>query len=522
MTASWPPRLTGSLYAASMVLLAGAFFAPLGDLGLDTHDGEMFRDHQAISHNFSFFFSDAREQATGRPLAELVKWLAFVAWGPDARSFHFLAIALHTIASLLLAWVLCRLGQCIPVGLATGLLFLVNVAHFEAIHHISGLDYPLAAIWTWLAIWCYGRNCLWGYTGLLAAGVLTHMATVMLLPFCAYWSWSKGEQSTAIVRRLIPPTALTLALLVLATGLTPSDTSTSKAFTTLLSVHWYDTATDIIHTLLYFLGQLAGLAHWLPISPYLNPIWLRGLGLALFALALWLIVKRTYPLHLAAAWLLLALFPFLLIPLDLGGSRYLYLASAGSSLLLSTATYHLCRRWDRPGSYLHMALLAALVGSSYLGLRATEAISLFKTGRYAIFRQDLATGTRLLQQAIDHNSDILPLGPVYFQLAMAHITHHQAHEAIVIEGLERVPDDPQLQALALATDLMADDKNPVDLLNAKQPDRTARFDSTLAEVLHLLGYRASLNRNYDRAIKAHTHGLGSRFLRDRNRSKPSL
>jgi len=45
----------------------------VGHLDLDVHDTEMLQDHQPISSDLSFFFSDDREQATGRPLAELIK-----------------------------------------------------------------------------------------------------------------------------------------------------------------------------------------------------------------------------------------------------------------------------------------------------------------------------------------------------------------------------------------------------------------------------------------------------------------
>ena len=85
----------------------------------------------------AFFFSPEKEQATGRPTVELVKFLAFLVWGNDAAAFHLVVVFFHTLASLLLAWAAHRLGAPVEVGLTSGLLFLVNVAHFQAVYWIS-------------------------------------------------------------------------------------------------------------------------------------------------------------------------------------------------------------------------------------------------------------------------------------------------------------------------------------------------------------------------------------------------
>ncbi|HIG57263.1 MAG TPA: hypothetical protein EYG11_21085 [Candidatus Latescibacteria bacterium] len=240
-----------ALYVACLLVLTVVGFAPLGHLDLDLHDAEMLRDHQAIASDFSFFFSEHREQATGRPLAELIKWLGFAVWGANIAAFHYFVVALHTIASLLLAWLCYRLDISPSVALATGLLFLVNVSHYQAVHHISALGYPLAAIWTWLAIWCYTHSAKtdaahkwrWFYAGVLLAGVLTHIATLMVLPIAAF----------------------TLPFVALTTQLTPTETSTQRAVSTLFSVNFLSNAMEMAYALIYFLGRLIGMAHSLPI-----------------------------------------------------------------------------------------------------------------------------------------------------------------------------------------------------------------------------------------------------------------
>ena len=116
------------------------------------------------------------------------------------------------------------------------------------------------------------------------------------------------------------------------------------------------------------------------------------LGFALLLSSLWLMARRVHPVHLGAAWMLIALLPFLPATLANTGSRYLYLASAGSSLMLAGAIYTVCRLCGPAKHYLYIALLMALTYSSYLGLRSTEAISLYDSARNAIYRHQLEDG----------------------------------------------------------------------------------------------------------------------------------
>ena len=161
-------------------------------------------------------------------------------WGANVAALHYFVVALHAIASLLWAWLCYRLDISPSVALATGLLFLINVSHYQAVHHISALDHPLAAIW------CYTHSAKtnaahkwrWFYAGVLLAGVLTHMATLMVLPFCAYWSWVNGDRPAAIGRRLLPIAAFILPFVALTTQLTPTETSPQRAVSTLFSVNY--------------------------------------------------------------------------------------------------------------------------------------------------------------------------------------------------------------------------------------------------------------------------------------------
>ena len=108
-------------YAGLLCLVAGLCFGNLRTHLLDTHDAETFRDHLRIQQDWTLFFSPDKEQASGRPTAEAVKYLVFLLCGNDPAAFHLLSIAIHTLAALLLARVVFCLGNSAILAGLTGL-----------------------------------------------------------------------------------------------------------------------------------------------------------------------------------------------------------------------------------------------------------------------------------------------------------------------------------------------------------------------------------------------------------------
>ena len=96
-------------------------------------------------------------QASGRPFAEAVKYLAVLGGGNHPGAVHLLVVAAHVLASLLWAWACRRLGLNLELSFLAGLLFLVNVTHFQVVHHISALDYPLALCWMLVSLGCFAH-----------------------------------------------------------------------------------------------------------------------------------------------------------------------------------------------------------------------------------------------------------------------------------------------------------------------------------------------------------------------------
>ena len=145
-------------YSVLLICLAWAFFGELRHLPLDTHDADTFRDN---------------------------------------------------LASGLLARTSYRLG------LVGGLLPMANTAHFQAVHHISALNCPLALLCVIGSVLCHlrylqarRRTWLVAFGVAFLLGVGSHLAGLAVLPFCLYLSWHRGQNLKAALLPLLPGCAV--------------------------------------------------------------------------------------------------------------------------------------------------------------------------------------------------------------------------------------------------------------------------------------------------------------------------
>ena len=469
-------RLVWPGYILVMCLLSALCFGSLKDHLLDVHDHETFQDNIAIGEDFSFFFSPEKQQPTGRPAADLVKYVAYEIGGNDPGFFHLLVAAVHTVAALLLASLCWRLGMGPRLSLAGGLLFLVNVAHFQAVHHISALDYPLALALGLGALHCYVTwmsTRRWGW--LLAfhlASVISIAALavmVFLWPFCLYLSWSRGEGLKTAVRPLLPLLVLMAAALVLIVAITPGETNAGRAIGLYLERGAAGNLRSMGEVLLWFSSRLLTTAHWLLVPLYELQPWELYAGAGVLTGLAVLVYGKGSPGSIWSLWVLLSLLPF--VPLAdaeailnraSGPSRYLYLATAGTSLLLAWGLEEVSRRLLSWGRYLYGVLLASILLSSYHYLKEAEAVSLFASGRNYITRGDVDTGVEQLKRAIDQGRDAIDLEDAYerfFYMGMG----KEGHEAVLDEALAAFPNSLALNTLKLAHDSM----KPNSLLSSR-------------------------------------------------------
>ena len=463
----WPGYILG------MCLLSAIYFTSLKDHGLNIHDRETFHDNEAISEDFSYFFSLEKRHPSGRPFAELVKFLAYLAGGNDPGFFHLLVVAAHGLAAVLLGLVAWRMGTSLATGLVSGLLFLVNVTHFEVIHHISALDYPLAlgcglgAILAYLRYLSTSRLCwLAGFYAGLIVGLMAHMSVVVVLPFCFYWSWGRGYDPKAMLRSLLPLVGLIAIELAFLFFITSRDTSTWKAVEVFSEG---DSAPVTMgRTLLLLLSRLPTTAHWLPMPFYKWHSWELFAGAAtLGGLALLMWWKRS-PASVWSLWVLLFMLPFVLIhdPILFERpwtfSRYLYMATAGASVLLAWGLEAMTRRFRYGRPYLYATVLVGICISSYVYLKRSEAISLYSSGRNYITRGDLDTGIEQLKRAIDQGRDAVDLEDAYERICYMGMGK-EGHETVLDEALAAFPNSLALNTLKLAHDSM----KPNSLLSSR-------------------------------------------------------
>ena len=455
-----------------MCLLSALCFGSLKDHGLDMDDDEAFQDNIRMAEDFSFFLSSEKQQPGGRPLAELVKLAGYLIWGNDPGFFHLQVVAFHTLVAILLAILFFRQGVALRISLVGGVLFLVNVAHFRAVHWIQAIEFPLALSCGLGALLCYQHflehrrsRWLWGFYGGLVLSIAALSAMAFLWPFCLYWSWVRERDIRASLRQLLPLFPVVALELVVIVALTHKEYHTWLAIDQLTAGDPFSLILlGMGRLLLWLLSRLLTTAHWLPFPLYELGPWefyagsgvLAGLGVLV------LVYWRRFPLSLWSVWILLSLLPFLPLTdtLILGRpektSRYLYPATAGTSLLLAWGLEQASRRLRTYGRYVYPGALAAILLSSYYYLRQAEAITLYSSGRSYIALGDIETGVGQLRRAIDQGPGAIDLLDAYKRICYLGMGK-EGTEAILEEALAEFPDDPRLNTYKLALDSMKPD-----------------------------------------------------------------
>ncbi len=378
-----------------------------------------------------------------------------------------MVVFFHTLASLLLAWAAHRLGAPVEVGLTSGLLFLVNVAHFQAVYWISALDYPSALICSLGAILCYVRYdqrgmslLLFGFHALLLLGVLAHPSAASTWFFCLYWSWRRGSSPKAIGRRLLPFAVLLVAAALLVFNMSHRTIATWR----LLDIHTLEMAEvlfGMLRVMLWFLSRLVTTAHWIFLPVYRLQSWELAVSALVLAALVFLLCKRRDLPALWSMWTLLSLLPFLLLTesaifdLPVGPSRYLYPATAGTALLLAWPLCQLRRRLGKLGDPVYVTLLLTLLFGSYFHLKKAEAVAFYTSGRSYLAMGDSALGTAQLRRAIERGPDIIDLEDAYVRLAMADIHNADTIDPTLQQARALFPDNVQFVIARLVRDSLS-------------------------------------------------------------------
>ena len=524
-------RFAWLAYLSAVCVSAGVFFGSLRSHDIYFHDDETFRDNVAISQEFYFFFSPEKEQNSGRPVAELVKWIAFSLVENNPGYCHLVVVGFHTLASVLLAQLFRATGFNLTASFLAGFLFLINVSHFQAVYHISALDYPLALIWGVLAVLCnlkyertYSPGWLAAWYATSVCSVMTHVAMAALGPFFLFMPASRDSGWLRACRaRLILVPVIALVTLVMLSR-TPESTTTGVSIAHANLQGLSEIFSAFFRMLFWFLSRLSTTAHWILLPLYERHTWELILGGVAFV-ALLLLVWRRNSLSPWGVWTILFLVPFAMVSETItifgreGPSHYLYLASPGTSLLLGWLLHHafvwLRDRWRHPGAILFAVILAAIFWSSYASLKQVEAFSFYNSGRY-LRTIDVDKSIDYLQRALVHGKDVLPMDDLYLRLATILLYVGIDPRPLLMEALEEFPKgiwvhcvlavldlentDPQIRAQGQARMARAQTQ-------AAQVNKTHLVNSIVSSTYHNLGTGYAHKGDIHRAIAAYERAL---------------
>ncbi len=526
----WTPGngLAWAVYAAGMAVLAALVFGDLGDRAVANYDDfHYLLQSERISGDFLALLSP--EYHGPRPVTDLVFWLAFELWGKEPKGYYALTICIHSLASIFLAILCQRIGSSRDTAFVAGAFFLTTVAHFRNLFVISGLAYPLALSFTFVAAHWFtiarqpGQSRWYGAlsgAGLLAA--LSHPAAIAVFPFCIFVGFNRRDRISAIVPRVIASGIGAAAAILSMVYFYPHKIQSYH------SAHIPDIARISEH-LLWLLGRLLATAHWLAAPVYGYQSWELGLGLVGLAAIAFLLFQRGAAAAEWSFWVLIMMLPFVnRLPTsfmlgDSGPSHYLYFASAGfavlSAMLLREVAMFTCRRGGpRIGRLLLFALSAGIVAYSAAAIDELEAFSFHRSGEFYLRQRDEDNAVRQLSLAVDRleSDKVIDGERAYVALCYALLLKGGRIAPTMNEARQKYPDSYRLAALSGAVNSMNPDstvrRRGSELIRQAQESADGRnqgeqFNAQMAETYECLADALNGERDFRRATEAARRSL---------------
>ena len=494
-----------------VVVLTWLALSGLADLPIDTDDAGYLENSSRMVGEFSRILSPDLELA-GRPVTQLFFYLGFRLWGEDITPFHLLTIALHLFASALLAVAAWRSGLQLRVALVAGIFFLLHAGHFRAVHWVSALAYPLALIGSLTTLLCY-REYLRGTTrwwlaatyGSALFGTLSHAAAAAVLPACYLLACQQFQTARKSVTTLLP-------LAVILAG----------SIWSLL--HFYHDAPQVVQAVdglnpaqltSYFLllvGRLVSTAHWFWVPAHLFYSWEPYFGLLVLGLLL-SIAWRFPQIRMWASWPIAAALLFSTSSTEVA-SRYLYLPSAGTSVVLAwclqAATIRSSRLVGRRVSEaLQTCAILVILLASTVALRDALAYSHYLAGRHHIVLNQIESSLAQLKTAIGGGSDLVPRERVFVYMVSLSMANGSGYLKHLKRGLAEFPESAVLRALQGVVESM--DQTPALREAGRRRIENAMIEleisgenagQRLAGLYHNMGKGYYQKGSYDRALEA--------------------
>lgn len=452
-------------------LLALITFGSLSQHLFELDDLAYLQDLRQIRQNPNAIFSPDR-QLPGRPVTDIALLLIQITNPNDPAAFHIALVLCHVITTLLLTLTFYKTGLNQELSLIAGLFFLINLAHFRAIHWISCFAYPLA-----LGFGCVGILAYLAYQsslhkkwyGLSLCGfllaILSHPAAIVFPTFLFYTSWQKKQP----LKPILVMGALAFIFLFGLLSRFPQVPQAEHA----TAIHQWS-LIDLIRHGFWYLGRLWTSTFF--VFPEMNTVHTFDLIFGILALisgiALW--YYNIFPTAHWGVWMLLGIAMFMTNPnqthFESGPSRHLYFASAGSAVILAWGCQKLCFKLSRlTSSYqlpkICLTLLIILITSlSIVGLKKAETFTYVLSARTYLGNKQKETATHLFERAVIKAPELITSSMyerfIIVNLADGHFLIHILHQ-----GLAHYPKSDLLIALRMIYGFQSDTVNHQHLTN---------------------------------------------------------
>ena len=285
--------------------------------------------------------------------------------------------------------------------------------------------------------------------------IASHIASWGMYPIFGIVIWHKGYKWKSILKIAIPLLLINMAFSMhMLTQIRVDDyTTTNRALDLIASGEVW--SASILQMYAWFVAYLFLFAHAAPWPMWESPHWQIGLGGILTLAALWAVYKERSSLtsH-CILWIAFALIPFALqseqtitdVP---GPSRYLYMATVASSILISQGLAFLYR--SRVSKVWWNLTVIGLLSSSLFYLHKIEALSWY-TGSFIVRSEgNLVLANSLMRKAIEQGFTVIPQEEAYMRLLLMEVEENPSRAiSDANEAIQRLPESPTLQVLYLA------------------------------------------------------------------------
>jgi ribonuclease P protein component len=318
-----------------------------------------------------------------RPVIELYFWGATPTFGGSPVLFHAANVVLHALNGCLFFLLACQIAGRL-VAFCAAVFFVVIPGYIEAVTWVGALAEPVGAMFGLLSMLGLLAHRTFGgvvwrilSVATFLLSLLTHESSVVFLPMLILADWAAGRHPLvpSHARDWLRALRSYLPYVMVLAGYLLVDYLANRGIYLVEEGHYRAGLHAVSNTLSYIVSLYVGKRN---IASYV----------AIVAALVLIAARGSRRVRFAAAWMLMALLPFVFFEWD-NVSRYQYLPAMGFALLLAEGVGWL-HQWlaTRVGPRQRAAILALVVAviAIRFGVFATKAVANFSV-RADAYRQ---------------------------------------------------------------------------------------------------------------------------------------